>query len=208
VLATLATNGGWGNADAGHAKVAQAQLNVDGAKGIYPEFAGNVKSMEARGFWRDAAVSPSGQGYHYNWNAETYLLVGDALGRGMVELLASTPARGTFTAWQNANATSGTLADDHDGDGVANGIEWFLGSSAGFNVLPGVVSSGGTASITWTKSADFTGTFTVETCDTLGGIWTTETPGVNVTISGNNVTYTFPSPLGARKFVRLRIPTQ
>jgi hypothetical protein len=27
------------------------------------------------------------QGYHYNRNAETYLLVGDALGRAMVELL-------------------------------------------------------------------------------------------------------------------------
>ena len=51
-----------------------------------------------------------------------------------------------------------------------------------------------TPSITWTKSADFTGTFTVETCDTLGGIWTTVTHGINVIITGNNVPYIFPSP--------------
>ncbi|KPL02272.1 MAG: hypothetical protein AMK75_02995, partial [Planctomycetes bacterium SM23_65] len=37
--------------------------------------------------WRDVSVSPSGQGYHYNRNAETYMLVGDALGRAMVRLL-------------------------------------------------------------------------------------------------------------------------
>ena len=106
VLATLATNGGWGNTDAGSGKVAQAQLNVDGAKGIYPEFAGNVKTMEARGFWRDSSISPSTQGYHYNWNAETYLLVGDALGRGMVAML---------TAADTTPPTLTTIADDKSG---------------------------------------------------------------------------------------------
>jgi hypothetical protein len=72
--------------DEGNAKlVFQAQLNVaDPAR--HPEFAGNVKTIDTRPFWRDAAVSPRNQGYHYNHNAETYMLVGDALGRAMVEL--------------------------------------------------------------------------------------------------------------------------
>ncbi len=209
VLATLATNGGWGNTDAGSGKVAQAQLNVDGSKGIYPEFAGNVKTMEARGFWRDTTVSPSGQGYHYNWNAETYLLVGDALGRAMVDLSQNPAAPGSYAAWQAAASATGVISDDHDRDGVANGIEWFLGSPPGKTVLPSVRSENGTASITWTKSADFTGTygtdFVIETSDTLGPPWVPQVMGTNVSTSGNDVKFTFPA--GARKFVRLKVST-
>jgi len=52
----------------------------------HPEFAGQVKTVDTRGFWRQADESPTGTGYHYNHNAETYMLTGDALGRAMVEL--------------------------------------------------------------------------------------------------------------------------
>ncbi|MBD3674892.1 MAG: sialate O-acetylesterase [Planctomycetaceae bacterium] len=69
--------------------IAEAQLAVDGETGKYPEFKGNVKAIDARPFWRDKEVSPTGAGYHYNHNAETYMLVGDALGHAMAELLAS-----------------------------------------------------------------------------------------------------------------------
>jgi len=68
--------------------IVKAQLAVDGDAGKYPEFKGNVKAMDARPFWRDKAVSPSGAGYHYNHNAETYVEVGNALGRAMAELLS------------------------------------------------------------------------------------------------------------------------
>lgn len=62
----------------------------------YPEFAGNVKTMEARGYWRDKLVSPipsGNQGCHYRWNAETFMLVGDAPGRGMIDFLPGQGAR-------------------------------------------------------------------------------------------------------------------
>ena len=52
----------------------------------HPEFAGQVKTVDTRGFWRQSDESPTGTGYHYNHNAETYMLTGDALGRAMVEL--------------------------------------------------------------------------------------------------------------------------
>lgn len=207
VLATLSTNGGWGNTDAGHAKVAQAQLNVDGDKGIYPEFSGNVKTMEARGFWRDSAASPSTQGYHYNWNAETYFLVGDALGRGMVGLLQNAPPPGSYTAWQTSTGATGAADQDHDGDGVANGIEWFLGGTNGPTPLPGPLVSGGTRTVTWTRSTGFSGIygtdFVVETSDSPDAPWVAEPPGGNVSITGNHVQYTFPA--GTRKFARLKI---
>ena len=38
--------------------------------------------------WRDKEVSPSGQGHHYNHNAETYMEVGNALGWAMADLLS------------------------------------------------------------------------------------------------------------------------
>jgi len=85
VIATIGF-GGWKMSDH-HLTVARAQLAVSGETGKYPQFKGNVKTVETRDFWRDASVSPRNQGYHYNRNAETYMLVGDALGRGMVELL-------------------------------------------------------------------------------------------------------------------------
>jgi len=84
VLATIGF-GGWEMAGP-HKTVADAQLAVSGERGKYPEFAGNVKTVEIRDFWRDVEDSPRSQGYHYNRNAETYMLVGEALGRGMVQL--------------------------------------------------------------------------------------------------------------------------
>jgi hypothetical protein len=70
--------------------VATAQLAVNNPTN-YPQFAGNVKTMDTRRYWRDVSVSPVGQDYHYNRNAETYMLTGDALARGMLALLNVTP---------------------------------------------------------------------------------------------------------------------
>ena len=46
-----------------------------------------LTSVDTRNFWREVDESPRGQDYHYNRNAETYMLIGDALGRAMVGLL-------------------------------------------------------------------------------------------------------------------------
>ena len=52
----------------------------------HPEFAGTVASVDTRDFWREVDESPRSQDYHYNRNAETYLLVGESMGRAMVRL--------------------------------------------------------------------------------------------------------------------------
>lgn len=67
-------------------QIAEAQLAVDGDKGKYPEFKGNVTSVDTRDFWPDPAKSPKNQGFHYHQNAGTYMQVGEAMGKGMVEL--------------------------------------------------------------------------------------------------------------------------
>jgi hypothetical protein len=91
VLATIAFGG---EKLSGHGlRVAEAQLAVDGRSGKYPEHAGNVAAIDARPFWREVEVSPVNQGHHYNQNAETYMEVGLALGRAMVEMLGAPQVR-------------------------------------------------------------------------------------------------------------------
>jgi len=86
----IGTIGFGGFAMAGNQKtVAEAQLAVSGETGRHPAFAGNVKTVETRGLWREANVSPRNQDFHYHGNAETYLDVGTALGEAMVELKGS-----------------------------------------------------------------------------------------------------------------------
>lgn len=72
--------------DPGHFMTWEAQMAVGDPK-QHPEFAGNVATVDTRPFWRSRGESPTNTGYHYNHNAETYILTGDALGRAMVGLL-------------------------------------------------------------------------------------------------------------------------
>jgi hypothetical protein len=51
------------------------------------EFQGNVAFVGTRAFWRPQDQSPSGQAYHWNTNAETYYLIGEAMGKAMQGLL-------------------------------------------------------------------------------------------------------------------------
>lgn len=56
----------------------------------YDEFRGNVAFVGTRDFYRPEDQSPTGQGYHWNSNAETYYLIGEAMGEAMVELVTGT----------------------------------------------------------------------------------------------------------------------
>ncbi len=67
-------------------RILKAQMAVGDAK-QHPEYAGTVASVDTRDFWREVDESPTNQDYHYNRNAESYMLIGDALGRAMVGLL-------------------------------------------------------------------------------------------------------------------------
>ena len=66
-------------------RILRAQLAVGDAQ-KHPEFAGTVAAVDTRDFWREVDESPMSQDYHYHRNAETYMLIGDALGRSMVGL--------------------------------------------------------------------------------------------------------------------------
>lgn len=65
---------------------ALALMKAQAAVAEYKEFQGNVAFVGTKGFWRPVEVSPSGQAYHWNTNAETYYLIGEAMGKAMLKL--------------------------------------------------------------------------------------------------------------------------
>jgi hypothetical protein len=76
--------GPWVDAPAEWAALRKAQA----AAAARPEFAGNVLFVPTHGFVRKPEDSPNpGHGHHEFGNAETYVLVGEALGNGMVKML-------------------------------------------------------------------------------------------------------------------------
>jgi hypothetical protein len=72
--------------DARFRQVYRAQMAVDGDSGQHPEFKGSVKSVDTRPFWRSREQSPNKIIFRYYGNAETFLLIGGALAKGMIEL--------------------------------------------------------------------------------------------------------------------------
>ena len=136
------------------------------------------------------------------YNATTHPAFFDATGSGSIVV---SPASG-FTAWANANGATGqTVAQDHDNDGVDNGVEYFLGATgSGFTTLPGVLAN----TVTWVKGGSYGGSFgtgfKVQSSTDLT-TWADATAGTGsgqVNIVGSNVTYTLPTGAG-KTFVRL-----
>ncbi|MBX3398967.1 MAG: hypothetical protein KF873_09515 [Gemmataceae bacterium] len=68
-------------------------MKAQAAVAEYPEFKGNVAFVGTKAFWREKDVSPSGQAYHWNTNAETYYLIGEAMGHAMIKLGTAKPAK-------------------------------------------------------------------------------------------------------------------
>ena len=71
--------------NANQQKVFDAQMAV-GDKKKYPEFAGNVISIDTRPACRTSVQSPGGRD-SYIGNAESYLEIGEAMAEAMLKIL-------------------------------------------------------------------------------------------------------------------------
>jgi len=74
----------------GHKETHPRALSLMRAQAAVPkheEFKGNVAFVGTKDFYRPPEVSPSGQSYHWNSNAETYFLIGHGMGKAMIELV-------------------------------------------------------------------------------------------------------------------------
>ncbi|MBN8460726.1 MAG: autotransporter-associated beta strand repeat-containing protein [Verrucomicrobia bacterium] len=113
----------------------------------------------------------------------------------------------SYAGWSADNAGGQAINLDFDGDGVSNGIEYFMGETGfGATALP-VPDSGRV--ITWTKDPSYTGDYgtdyRIEISADLGRSdpWTAVPLG-NVTIGSGSISYDLDTaPAGPRKFARL-----
>ncbi len=80
--------GGWAQTINRRLMVMKAQAAVANSE----EFKDNVICVETRSFFRDGDVSPRPIRYHWCCNAETYYLIGEGMGKAMVELLGGPKA--------------------------------------------------------------------------------------------------------------------
>jgi len=80
--------GGWGQKIDRRLGIMRAQAAME----THDEFKRNVKYVETRGFFRDGPVSPRPIRYHWCCNAESYYLIGEGMGKAMVELLGGPKA--------------------------------------------------------------------------------------------------------------------
>lgn len=93
---------------------------------------------------------------------------------------------------------------DFDGDGVVNGLQYFMGASTpGFTANPQILEG----AITWPRDPAAIATYTVQTSTTLAaegepGGWTDVTSGV--TDNGDSISFT-PSMEEDRLFIRLKV---
>ena len=72
-------------------RILQAQQSIADAR-RHPDLEGTVVTVDTRPYWREVDQSPKSEDYHYNRNAETYLRIGDAMGRAMIRLRGGTAA--------------------------------------------------------------------------------------------------------------------
>jgi autotransporter-associated beta strand protein len=130
-----------------------------------------------------------------------------------------------YSLWAATHAPTGTAADDFDGDGVANGIEYVLGGSSATKDaarLPQISSSGGNVIFTFIRdqaSIDGTTTLAIETGTDLttwpinyvvpaGAVFSN--PGLTVvkntpSAGKDTVTLTLPTTSSSLRFARMKV---
>jgi hypothetical protein len=117
------------------------------------------------------------------------------------QLIESAPTGG-FAGWASANGATGqTPQQDHDNDGVENGIEYFMGETgSSFTSMPVLDENN---MITWPAEDGYEGTYEVQTSTNLA-TWTNVDP--RPAISGGLLSYLLPPGApGGKSFVRLLV---
>ncbi|MEO8614192.1 MAG: hypothetical protein ABI600_03550 [Luteolibacter sp.] len=136
-------------------------------------------------------------GYEYGFD-RTFNLGPAVVAQNNTALYFSNQSTLTFAEWAPANADGQTLGQDFDGDGVKNGVEYFMGQiGSTFTANPSLVAG----TVTWPKDPAFSGTYEVQTSPDLV-TWTNVVPRPTPTPQ-NTIVYT---PTGNGKvFTRLQV---
>jgi hypothetical protein len=124
--------------------------------------------------------------------------------RPAYEVTLTVEVLGAYATWADQWVGGQAQNLDYDNDGVANGVEYFMGNTTpGFTANPPI---GSDRKVSWPKGATYTGTYgtdyRVETSATLDTSSWTFVPQANVAIDADSIDYTLPVE-GPKKFVRL-----
>lgn len=158
----------------------------------YPDFAGNVRATDSRGYWRTTAESPGNQGFHYNNNAETYLLVGDAIARNMIDLQANGAGNSRLSA---LTVSTGALSPAFSG-GTTNYTMTVPNLTNSLSVTATVSALGATITINGTPATSSTpfGPIALNTGQNTIPIVVTSQDTTSITTYTLTVTRTAPDP--------------
>jgi autotransporter-associated beta strand protein len=146
----------------------------------------------------DFTVIPTGFSGNGNWAAS---VTGNIL-----SIVYTLPAG--YDSWADDNAPGQTIDMDHDGDGVPNGIEYFMGLSGNAFTANPTPNAAGT--ISWPIGAEYDGIYgtdyVIETSDDLAeGNWQPVLESdPNLTISPSSIDYTLPTG-EVKVFARLKV---
>ena len=190
----------YGHPSANYSKDIKVQFSTTGTGGV---FGGDVDITLANG-----ASVVSAQTFAFpsiTANAVKFTITSGTSGNyvGLSEVKFSAipePVSSGFATWAAANGATGQTPDqDHDNDGVENGIEYFMGQTgSSFTAMPGLDEFN---TITWPASATYEGTYEVQTSPDLV-TWTNVDP--KPLPSDGNLSYLLPTGLG-KQFVRLLV---
>jgi hypothetical protein len=167
--------------------------------GTLTGFTGSLGSSFGTYKFKNTRVGAPSNGYEGSIDNRSFIIV--AGGSPLVLPTVFFDNNNGFSGWAAANAGGQGAAQDFDGDGVANGVEYFMGQT-GSSFTPNPQPVGGV--IAWPHSATAVGaTFKVWISDNLS-TWTDKT--VDAVDAGGFVTYTLPVT-DPKLFVRLEVVT-
>lgn len=124
--------------------------------------------------------------------------------RGQADITAGTAPAG-FADWLLTNDPDGSLSDDHDGDGVPNGVEYFFGlTGSGFTANPGLVNG----KIKWPDAGVPDLTYAVQISTTLLEDSWEDVPATSLDLNETGfISYTppVPTPGQPKLFIRFLV---